>query len=211
MGKLLENRVAVVTGAGRGIGAAIAGKFAENGAAVIIVDKNGEAAKSTTDRIAKGYGVRTKAVCLDISDTAALESAVAEMKAEFGRLEILVNNAAIHGENEKKGVMEITPEESWKECCLHARNILGADGYGRLLAELAGVREGAREAAATASESRIYPEVSEDAEWPARAAEPAPGYGVDAPGSQLSLFPSGQQNLFGDDADDVQPRRNRRR
>jgi len=107
--------------------------------------------------------------------------------------------------------LEITPEESWKECCLHARNILGADGYGRLLAELAGVREGAREAAATASESRIYPEVSEDAEWPARAAEPAPGYGVDAPGSQLSLFPSGQQNLFGDDADDVQPRRNRRR
>ena len=90
---------------------------------------------------------------------------------------------------------EITPEESWKECHLHARNILGADGYDRLVAELAGMPEG----------------VQEDTEWPARAAEPAPSYGVDALGSQLRLFTPGQKDLSGDDAGDVRLGRNHRR
>ena len=109
MGDILKDKVALITGSGRGIGAAIANKFASEGAAIVVLDKDCEAAEAVAACVAKNHGVKTKAVCYDLRDLERRDAVVAEIKAEFGRIDILVNNAAITNEN--KSVMEITPEE----------------------------------------------------------------------------------------------------
>jgi len=85
---MLEGRVAMVTGAGRGIGEAIAGALAATGAAVAICDLDGDSATATAARLARGMGVQ-----MDVSDSAAVRSAVARISAELGPIDILVNNA----------------------------------------------------------------------------------------------------------------------
>ena len=107
--------------------------------------------------------------------------------------------------------LEATPEESWKECRLHARNILGEKGYKKLMEELAVARGDKAEGLAATPEAEARPEVSEEAEWPALAAESHPPYGTGTRGTQLTLFPSGQKNLFSDNADGILSKRNRRR
>ena len=85
----LEGRVAIVTGAGQGIGRAIAGKLREEGASVIVADKNAETAEKTAAEIGGTAHVT------DVSDPDQVSALVAAAIGRFGTIDILVNDAAI--------------------------------------------------------------------------------------------------------------------
>ena len=86
----LKDRVAIVTGGAQGIGRAIADKFAEEGAALVIADINGEGAAAAAAALPRAIGVS-----VDVSDPAGVQAMVKAAVDTFGGLDILVNNAAI--------------------------------------------------------------------------------------------------------------------
>ena len=88
----LEGRVAIVSGAGGGIGSAICRRFAREGAAVVCVDINEETVEATAAGLADS-GARAFALTADVAEEATAESAVRTAREEFGGLDILVNNA----------------------------------------------------------------------------------------------------------------------
>lgn len=90
----LINKVAIITGSGRGLGAATALRMAAEGAHLVINDISAEAAKSTAAEIEK-LGRQVMVSTHDVSNTAAAVELVAEVKKTFGRVDILVNNAGI--------------------------------------------------------------------------------------------------------------------
>jgi 3-oxoacyl-[acyl-carrier protein] reductase len=90
----LTNKVAVVTGSGRGIGQAIALKLAEIGAIVVINDVNETFAELTVAQI-KGMDRQSLAVIADVSSTQDVNRMMAKVKEVYGRIDILVNNAGI--------------------------------------------------------------------------------------------------------------------
>ena len=90
----LENRVALVTGAGSGIGQAIACEMAARGARVAVVDLGSERAAETAARITRAGG-KAAAYQADVSDAAQVDKAVTSAVAEFGVLDVMVNNAGI--------------------------------------------------------------------------------------------------------------------
>jgi 3-oxoacyl-[acyl-carrier protein] reductase len=93
MGKL-ANRIAVVTGAGSGIGEGIALAYADEGADVVVIDKNADGAARTATAVAD-RGRRSLALTIDVSDEAAVTKAFATIIDRFGSPDILVNNAGI--------------------------------------------------------------------------------------------------------------------
>jgi 3-oxoacyl-[acyl-carrier protein] reductase len=94
----LTNRVAIVTGSGQGIGEAIALRFAGAGAHVAVVDVNAPLAERVAERI-RALGRGALAVPCDVSHAAEVEAMRDRVLGEFGKIEILVNNAAIAGKN----------------------------------------------------------------------------------------------------------------
>jgi 3-oxoacyl-[acyl-carrier protein] reductase len=90
----LADRVAVVTGAGSGIGRAIALRFAAEGAHVVVNDLTLERAQSTVDAIAASGGA-ARALAADVSDSSAVRTMFGEIESAFGRVDVLVNNAGI--------------------------------------------------------------------------------------------------------------------
>jgi 7-alpha-hydroxysteroid dehydrogenase len=88
----LDDQVALVTGAGRGIGAAIAEAYAEAGAHVVVAARSREQIEATADRV-RGYGRRALAVPCDVLERSQLEHLVETTLGEFGRIDLLVNNA----------------------------------------------------------------------------------------------------------------------
>lgn len=94
----LRDQVAIVTGGGRGIGRAIAKAFASEGAAVVIADLNVEHGNATCQEILESGGT-ARFVETQVADRASVETMVHSTVAEFGRIDILVNNAAILGAN----------------------------------------------------------------------------------------------------------------
>ena len=107
--KLLEGKVAVITGAARGIGKAIALKFASEGADIaftdLAIDENG---KATEQEIA-ALGVRAKGYASNAANFEEAHSVVAEIVKDFGRIDILVNNAGIT----RDGLMMRMTEQQW--------------------------------------------------------------------------------------------------
>ena len=90
----LENQIAVVTGAGRGIGRAIALKFAAAGADVACVSRTAENAEKVASEI-RALGRRAWAHAVDVSDAAAVAAAAAKILADCGKVDVLVNNAGV--------------------------------------------------------------------------------------------------------------------
>jgi len=88
----LGGKVAVVTGGGRGIGAGIAAALAGAGAATVVVDRNSDNAEATVAGIWADGG-SARAMACDVSDRSAVSNVVDSVVAEFGHLDILVNNA----------------------------------------------------------------------------------------------------------------------
>src|SRR5205823_2267886 len=104
----LDDRVALVTGAGRGIGAATARALAQAGARVALIDRDAEAVERTADLLGRA-GAMALAFTADVTDAAAIERAVAAVVAEWGRLDVLVNNAGIVRDATLAGVTD----EDW--------------------------------------------------------------------------------------------------
>ena len=90
-----EDRVAVVTGAGRGIGHAIAARLASNGARVACVSRSEENAERTAEELNAAHADSAKAYAVDVAEHGAVEKAGAQILEDFGRVDILVNNAGV--------------------------------------------------------------------------------------------------------------------
>lgn len=107
--KLLEGKTALVTGAARGIGKAIAMKFAAEGANIaftdLVIDENG---KQTEEEIA-AFGVKVKGYASNAADYEQTKEVVQQVKEDFGTIDILVNNAGIT----KDGLMMRMTEAQW--------------------------------------------------------------------------------------------------
>lgn len=111
--KLLEGKVAVITGAARGIGEAVALKFAEHGAHIAftyVSDSSAEKAQNLVNKIT-ALGVKAKAYQSNASDFAACEVLINDVLAEFNQIDICVNNAGISKDNL---LLRMTPEQ-WND------------------------------------------------------------------------------------------------
>jgi dihydroanticapsin dehydrogenase len=105
----LKDKVAVVTGGGVGIGRATCELFAEEGAAVVVAERDEESGRATADRIGRSGG-RALFAHTDVSDEASVRRMADEAARAFGRVNVLVNNAAVFV---LQGI-EATPQE-WRQ------------------------------------------------------------------------------------------------
>jgi NAD(P)-dependent dehydrogenase (short-subunit alcohol dehydrogenase family) len=108
----LTHKVALVTGAGRGIGAAIARAFAAEGAAVVLAELDIATAQVTAREIAEATGARVLAVQTDVTQSASVQAAVSEAQEAFGPVDVLVNNAGI---NVFADPLTMT-DDDWRRC-----------------------------------------------------------------------------------------------
>lgn len=104
-----ENQVAVVTGAGRGIGHAIAVLLAKEGARVASVSRTAANAQKTADEINATRADAAKAYAVDVADHAAVQKTGAQILEDFGRVDVLVNNAGVT----RDGLSMRMPVEDW--------------------------------------------------------------------------------------------------
>lgn len=105
---ILANQIAVVTGAGRGIGRAIALRFAAAGADVVCISRTSENAAKVAGEI-RALGRRAWDLGVDVAEAAAVEAAAEKILKEAGRVDILVNNAGIT----RDGLMMRMSDEDW--------------------------------------------------------------------------------------------------
>jgi 3-oxoacyl-[acyl-carrier protein] reductase len=104
----LLNQVAVVTGAGRGIGRAIALRFAAEGADVAVVSRTAENSEKVAAEV-RGLGRKAWALAVDVADAAAVEAAAETILKEAGKVDILVNNAGVT----RDGLLMRMSEADW--------------------------------------------------------------------------------------------------
>lgn len=105
----LAGQVVVVTGAGRGIGAAIATRLAGMGAVAVLLGRTRATLESTAQMIAKAGG-KAEPISCDVTNLPSIEAVAQHVESSFGRLDILINNAGIGGFG---GPLHKLPPESW--------------------------------------------------------------------------------------------------
>lgn len=138
-----NGKVILITGAGQGIGRAYALEFAKAGASVVVADLNVEKANSVVDEIQSTTGQKALAVKVDVSDRASAQSMVDQSVEAFGRIDALINNAAIFSTLKMKPFEEIQPEE-WEQvmavngrgvffCCQAVAPIMKKQRYGKIV------------------------------------------------------------------------------
>ena len=130
----LEDKIALVTGGGAGIGRAIAETFAREGAHVVIADRDGEAAQATADAITKSNGAAT-AHQVDVTDTPQVKQLMAAIAEAFGRLDVLINNAGVGERSDFRHLDDEAWDRVWKtnldgtvRCAREAFDLLRASG-----------------------------------------------------------------------------------
>ena len=135
-----EDRVALVTGACRGIGRAIAAAFARKNALVIINDISAESSLDGLLQTPPFNNGRTRAIRADIGDSAEVKQMFAEIESGYGRLDILVNNAGII----RRGSIESVTEDEWDQvirvnlkgafnCCKAASGLMIKQRAGKIV------------------------------------------------------------------------------
>ncbi|CAA9310825.1 MAG: hypothetical protein AVDCRST_MAG61-1705 [uncultured Friedmanniella sp.] len=107
----LAGQVAVVTGAGRGLGRAMALRLAAEGAHVAVAARSGDQVAETARLVSEGGG-RATAFSVDVSDAGAVEQMIAQVERDAGPVDLLVNNAAVI--TPLGPVWEVAPEEWWR-------------------------------------------------------------------------------------------------
>lgn len=125
MAKMFDGQVAVVTGAGRGIGEAIARRLAAGGAKVAVVSRTEKNSQSVADAINAEQPDAAKAYAVDVADFDAVQAAGETILADFGRVDILVNNAGIT----RDGLVMRMGSEDWD--VVLATNLKGAFNFTR--------------------------------------------------------------------------------
>ena len=123
----LENQVAVVTGAGRGIGRAIALRFAAEGAKVAVISRTEKNAEDTSREINDVHEGMAKAYPVDVGDFDRVTEVAGRILAEFGQVDILVNNAGVT----RDGLSMRMPVEDWD--AVMDTNLKGAFNFIRAL------------------------------------------------------------------------------
>jgi 3-oxoacyl-[acyl-carrier protein] reductase/2-hydroxycyclohexanecarboxyl-CoA dehydrogenase len=135
----LENKIAVVTGAARGIGKGIALRLAEEGANIVIADVNLEIATQAVNEI-KALGRKALPMKVDVSKRAEVQNLIDSTIREFGRLDILVNNAGIN----RDAMVHKMSSEQWDQvisvnltgtfnCLQAAATVMREQEYGRII------------------------------------------------------------------------------
>lgn len=138
MGRL-KGRVAMITGAGRGIGFAAARRFAREGAQVCLTDIDEEGIRRAEESL-RGEGLEVFGLRVDVTDRAQVESAVEEIVRRCGRLDILVNNAGVIRDN----LLFKMTDEDWQTvmdvhlkgafyCSRAAQKVMVEQKYGRII------------------------------------------------------------------------------
>lgn len=114
MGKL-EGKTAIVTGAAQGLGYAIAARFVEEGARVLLADRNAAAVQSAA------AGLKQPAATADVASAADIDAMIAQALRDFGQIDILVNNAGVfHG----AGVLELSEADFDRVMAINVKSIL---------------------------------------------------------------------------------------
>lgn len=132
-------RVAIVTGAGRGIGKAIARRLADGGCIVILADLDVDSARRAAAEIGSG-GAAAAPAPLDVSSYVDVERFVGDVHRQYGRIDILVNNAGII----RRGTLQSVTEQEWDDviavnlkgtfnCCKHAAPFMIEQRWGRIV------------------------------------------------------------------------------